>query len=217
MKRTSYIRQAVTAPIISASSLLFVATSQNSQGAITVTIEEIGGNIVISHSTGSLDTTGLDNLGAAGGTATFLSHENGGFIGGGLANDGVIFSGGVITVTQSGGWSFGTVSIPFDMTIGAGGLFGAKSFILEDVPNIIIVDDAQGSAIVGVNDIEAFSGTVVGASFDSVGLTADEFITFDLGNGDSLTFTTVALPAVPEPSSSLLLGLAGLGLLRRRR
>ena len=185
-----------------------------SQAAITVTIAEVGGNVVMSHSAGTLDTSGLSIDVNSGSPYAFYTGALD-VVGGGADPSGNLIGYAVAAPTVSAGWTNSGSFTPWSSTTGTGGLLGGANYAALG-PHIFIMDDSVGEAIVGLNDIEAFSGTVNGATFASLGLTANESMVFDLGNGDTLTFTTVPVP-VPEPSSALL-GLIGLvALVRRRR
>ena len=196
--------------------LLFGAV-QTANADIVVNIVENGPNIEYSYSAGTLDTTGLSiSIGQVGGAGgLFWAHEPPfGAIGGGAGGAADVVTGfvGNIAVTPSSGWTqtLSGVTIPWSSSSGTSNVIASADYF-DDGPTVFIGNDPN-PAIVGVNNISAFGGTINGESFASLGLTANESVTFTWAT-DSLTFRT----GIPEPSSTALLGVSLIGAWMRRR
>ena len=90
---------------------------------------------------------------------------------------------------------------------------------------VTVADNSTPVTSLGAfNDENAGGGVLFGGSSTSAGDQTFQFITVaanpngTAGGGESSLFTEIdVIETVPEPSSALLLGLAGLGFLGRRR
>lgn len=161
--------------------------------AIVIVALETGGDVVFSYS-GTIDTTGASIAGTQTGSAYSGIIPNLGIVG----NSGTPYDGYAIT----GGGIFG-VGGNTVATISTGDSFQIRSndFRLRLPDNYV-----SGTTISG--DI-----TFTGTDFTTLGVDSSSNITWNLPNDSiSLQFT-----AIPEPSSTALLGLGGLAFALRRR
>ena len=195
-------------------SLVALVVPIAANAGIVVHIDEVGSNIELSYGAGSLNTTGLSAGSHYSGCSSFFTGLAT-LVGGGAAGGCTQFSGG-ISVSQSTGWTQAGSVTNWSSILGAGGLIGASDYFGSGA-NIFVGDDPAG-ALVGLNSLSGFAGTVNGATFASVGLTGNEFITYSWA-GDSLTFSTGGFQSVPEPTVLSLFGLAlaGIGIARRKK
>ena len=163
--------------------------------AIAIVALETGGNVVFSYS-GTIDTTG----------ASISGNQTLGAFSGIIPNLGIVGNSGTpydaYSITGGGG-TFGTGGVTV-ATIHSTG----DSFQIRDNDSRVRLPDnySSGTTISG-------SITFTGTNFTTLGVDSSSNITWNLPNDSiSLQFT-----AVPEPSSTLLLGLATLTLLGHRR
>ena len=190
-------KQILLAIAVVAGSILPFGAMKTADASITMTISEVGSNVQASWGAGTIDTTGL-TLGSyfSGCDSLWTGDVN-------LNGAGVSGAGGScrqfvgsITTTTTGGWTSGGGSSSWTSQTGSGGLIGASNYFSSG-PAIFILDD-PGVAFLGVNSISGGSGTVNGASFASLGLTAGSSITYSWG-ADSFTIQYGANSNVPEP------------------
>lgn len=187
-------------------------------GALVFTFQEVGGDVVMT-SSGSIDTANLvaNALEGWGGTGV---EENGNtdIIGGTEVGTGLdtsfAFSAGTdFTSWQTGNpwdssfFAFDTITGSHDFTT------YVRNTLNQQVPGLgISAVDLVGS--VWTPDQEWIA---LGESFVSMGLNEGTYTVTDAVSSESITFQIGDGGVVPEPSSSLLAGLAGLTLLLRRR
>lgn len=207
MKKTLFIHRAVTAPVLSAAALLLTATTQNSKAVITVMFEETGGNVVATIS-GSMDLIGLtrnldDYLGSRGSgvanTTRLLqigNTDDGGtgdrYAGGEVVDSPISMTFSSYIVSEAFGYADGTLWVP-----------GATPLNATDYT------PAAGMSM-----------TWAGSSLADIGLDGLSPTPLTVWNNPNTSGDAGAIQfvgPVPEPSSSLLLGLAGLGLISRRK
>ncbi|YCM46978.1 PEP-CTERM sorting domain-containing protein (plasmid) [Verrucomicrobiaceae bacterium 227] len=208
MKKTASIHRAVTLPAFSVSALLLMATAQNSEAVITVAFEETGGDVVATIS-GELDLTGLtrgidDNLGSRG-VSAYTSTR---LLQIGTSGDGGSFDrysdGTHVAFTLSMAPSSHTISETFGYT-------GDQLYVPGATPlNASAYTPAAGMTM-----------TWSGMSLADIGLGTLSATPITVWNNPNATGDAGAIQfvgsSVPEPSSSLLLGLAGLGFISRRK
>lgn len=166
--------------------------------AIVIVALETGGDVVFSYS-GTIDTTGASLAGGQALSAYSGIIPNLGIVG----NSGTPYDGYAIT----GGGTFGT-GVNTVATISTGDSFQIRSSDLRvRLPdNYVSGTTISGTTISG--DI-----TFTGTDFTTLGVDSSSNITWNLPNDSiSLQFT-----AIPEPSSTALLGLGGLAFALRRR
>ncbi|WP_299783253.1 VPLPA-CTERM sorting domain-containing protein [uncultured Roseobacter sp.] len=177
-----------------------LTASASAKAATVLSFKEVGSDVVATLS-GSLDLTGATFSNTLAGTNANFIHSGAGLL---ASGNGLFETQSEYDFTNPGVFGSGlTVFSSFDTT--------NFSFVLTQ--NYIRIgafaDDATLSGQIGYN----------GQSFASLGLSVGQSI-FSLSNGD--TFTIDVQPSVapvPLPASSLLLlgGVAGLGLMRRRK
>lgn len=177
-------------------------------GALTVDIIEDGTDVIFLIS-GSVNVSGLTPLGTISeGTVAQLNGSAASSIllrGSGATPP--VFSGATPTIN---GFSTGVV--------------GLKALLGGPLPTVMIASNGIVSVsadLIGAPPTTSSSGLLFNESFASLGIT-DGVISstsWSTGSGtESITFRTgSAVVFVPEPSSSLLLGLSAIGLCSRRR
>jgi hypothetical protein len=182
-----------------------VAVTNNTQAALSYTLQEVGSDVVFTLlSGGSIDLTGMSLFTSGSGTAN-INPSSYFTIGSGPYN---LYSGFTIT---SGLSSIGTSSSSIFATSATGSFFG---FNFSSTPALgIPVGYVSGAPVAGS------TSTYTGRSFSTMGITAGTY-TWTLANTDTVTLVATAATPVPEASGSVAglgLAMAGLYQLRRRK
>ena len=195
----------LTGGVLSATLISTVLTSQPAQ-AILFNISEVGSDVVVSTTGGSLDLTGLAlNSTDSWEDAVFFGAPLD-FAGAGIAVDSpgrTIYSGspGFFTVTRNGGWTDGTFeSIPGTITATSG------SGIVVQVFGSLFLDMAGISGTLanptGYTN-GGFSLTIGSETIASLGLTPGSSIVTSWGANADQQFTMQVATPVPEPLTML--------------
>ena len=181
------------------SSLLSVAFLAPAHASIVITAIESGGNVVFSFS-GSVDLTGATSTGGTSVTSVI----NPGIP---LVEFGGSLSDSYALVNPAGG-AYGTATITFPSVANSGDIF---VYVGSATPRIEVPDGyVSNTPISG-------SMTFNSATFASLGISpVPATYIYDMKlAGTGTVDQTVTLNVIPEPSTFVLRGLAGLGLLRR--
>lgn len=205
MKKSSSIRSAIFAPIITTSTLLLAASGQNARAGIIFRFSDDGTDTTVEVS-GSLNLTGLT---ATSDTRSQILNVGSNFLdawwgpgAGAISNSRYGISG-----TSSG--DIGSVHVSNPAFIpDLSPLFGVTAFTDSIfVPSTYV----SGTAV-------SYTGTLTGETLSSLGFSpnATQTNTYVVDGGtDSVSFTTTA---IPEPSGVVSLGaLLSLGFLLNRR
>ncbi len=196
--------------------------TQAAKASVTIVLTENAGNVDIYCAGGSLDLT----YGFVYNEAHTDNSYYDGYIKGvllGLDCDFRTESGSGITLSESSGWTDATDTDPYacpTYTVSspspAGWVVGINTLYMGGC--IIVSRDYQLTGTTEVITVPEFTGTLSGVTFDSMGLTGNEWFraTWDTASStDYLAFTTVS---VPEPATTAsLLGLGSMGLIALRR
>ena len=178
--------------ILAATLITFGSLAGEADGAITITFEETGGDVIASTS-GSVVVPSTTLVNFSGtflvGTANRLSWLDG-------------------NIDRYSGGSFGGLTLSLVPTSGSGDAFGIEDeFIYFEAP-----------VGVGTTYTPTTTWTWTGQTLSSIGLgslSTSPTLVYTADNGE--TVSIVAASAVPEPSSALLFGLGALGFATHRR
>ena len=184
--------------------------ASSAQGAVVIEITESGSDLLITTS-GSLDTSGL-----SGDDPTFVDPVI--FVNDNIAGV-LLWSFGVGDQTYYSGPGDGFDTSSFSNTFSSGFGPGAATLVSGGADfgfSTSLADLWTPAGYVSGSTVSQVL-RVTGESFASLGINDGEFAEFSwtsAGGGDSIRMQA---GAVPEPSSSLLVGLGGLALILRRR
>jgi hypothetical protein len=190
-------------------SALFVSTAP-SWGAIVLTIEEVGADVVASYS-GTLDTTGM-GFREESGFSEFLYLDPAKPDFSARVNE----SGGTTSIVLLSDTNWGTPWNTTPTAFGEGGQTSATDFSLN-YANLFFFSGRDVGLAPSFESGDSLSGSLTfgDENFATMGITIGTY-TAEFGSGDTLT-----IHAIPEPNSyGLLLGGVGLAtalFLRRRR
>jgi len=180
---------------------LAVMSASQTQAGLIFTITESGGDVVVNMS-GNINLSATSGF-ATTGTGPQAIRPSGGNIGISVGLTDIYnineSSSGVSPWTPFGGGGFNS------MTSSSG-----NALVLFDVGLGVPTGYISGNPL-------SATGTFVGASFASLGITPGSYTTTFDGAGDVLETDFVTINAVPEPSSVMMVAIAGIGLLQKRR
>jgi hypothetical protein len=180
---------------------LAVMSASQTQAGLIFTITESGGDVVVNMS-GNINLSATSGF-ATTGTGPQAIRPSGGNIGisVGLTD--------IYNINQS------PSGVPPWTPFGGGGF---NSMTSSSGNAVVLFDVGLGvpTGYISGNPLSA-TGTFVGASFASLGITPGSYTTTFDGAGDVLETDFVTINAVPEPSSVMMVAIAGIGLLQKRR
>lgn len=180
--------------------ITFGSLAGGANGAITVTYEQVGGDVVLNYS-GTFDIDGfspggftVSSISSSGSDDRFRNFQG---------EFSRILSAGTIAQVAGGSNGFFTndfVTIPASATSG-------DTFAIE-IENGFVYAPSGYTAGQNISGSATFSGQTIAG----LGLVDSSF---DIGAGGTVSFSSAS--AIPEPSSAFLLGVGALGFVSRRK